>query len=323
MSSPVPSQKMEGLHEEIKSSSESGSAVPDWETIHEQIDCPLCHYNLRGLTRPTCPECGYTFQWKEVLDPRLRKHPYLFEHHPERNVGSFCRTVIGGLNPFSFWEKLNPTQAVDTRRLTVYRWICKGIVSLPLMVAAVWLLMLSVNWKVNDWPRWRLPWVIDAFDANPTSILAIVIEPMLWARLYVLVMIFTLCFLILPELSSSALLIYRASMRQAKIDRRHVDRCVAYSYDFVIWPVSGILLLAGLALYWPFRSTSWQIGVLAWSLLLLLPGVWLIMSIRLAIAYRKYLRMRHAVTAVLAAQLIVLLILAIALHYISNLLGQI
>ena len=34
----------------------------DWSTITENIECPLCLYNLRGLTEPRCPECGYQFQ---------------------------------------------------------------------------------------------------------------------------------------------------------------------------------------------------------------------------------------------------------------------
>ncbi len=34
--------------------------------------CPLCDYNLRGLSRPTCPECGQELK----LDVRLAE-PYL------------------------------------------------------------------------------------------------------------------------------------------------------------------------------------------------------------------------------------------------------
>lgn len=34
---------------------------PDWATLHEDVRCPLCDYDLRGLTEPRCPECGYRF----------------------------------------------------------------------------------------------------------------------------------------------------------------------------------------------------------------------------------------------------------------------
>ena len=58
------------------------AAGPDWDHQTEDIFCPLCEYNLRGLIEPRCLECGYRFEWPDLLDPRRRLHPYLFEHHP-------------------------------------------------------------------------------------------------------------------------------------------------------------------------------------------------------------------------------------------------
>lgn len=46
---------------------EANSAVPDWSTIGREIHCPLCEYNLRGLSEPRCPECGYQFEWAECF----------------------------------------------------------------------------------------------------------------------------------------------------------------------------------------------------------------------------------------------------------------
>ena len=91
----------------------SGAAVgpvwrPDWSAIHEDVLCPLCDYNLRTLVEPRCPECGYTFEWRDLLDPARRVHPYLFEHHPRRNAWSFVRTAVNGLSPLSFWSSLRP-----------------------------------------------------------------------------------------------------------------------------------------------------------------------------------------------------------------------
>src|SRR5437867_9803555 len=88
----------------------------------EDVRCPLCDYNLRGLSEPRCPECGYQFVWDEVLDPARRKHPYLFEHHPEANVASFFRTLLGGLRPRRFWSSLLPVQPSRPRRLLMY-WV--------------------------------------------------------------------------------------------------------------------------------------------------------------------------------------------------------
>ena len=56
--------------------------APDWMQVEHAVLCPLCEYELRGLVDPRCPECGYRFNWPELLDPTLRRHEYLFEHHP-------------------------------------------------------------------------------------------------------------------------------------------------------------------------------------------------------------------------------------------------
>lgn len=86
----------------------------------DEVLCPLCEYNLRGLTDARCPECGAKFDWEELRDPSRRLHPYLFEHHPERNIRSFWRTLIGGLRPRQFWTTLYPTQPSRLRRLFLY-----------------------------------------------------------------------------------------------------------------------------------------------------------------------------------------------------------
>src|SRR5687767_7734312 len=75
------------------------AATLDAAAQGEDLLCPLCDYNLRGLIEPRCPECGYRFEWAQLRDQKLQFHPYLFEHHPKRNVWSFCRTLVGGLRP--------------------------------------------------------------------------------------------------------------------------------------------------------------------------------------------------------------------------------
>src|SRR5438045_1019932 len=103
------------------------AAPPDWSTIQETIRCPLCRYDLRGLIEPRCPECGYRFDWSVLLEPARREHPYLFEHHPEKNLGSFARTLIGHLRPSRFWESIQPHQAANVRRLVRYWTLVAGL----------------------------------------------------------------------------------------------------------------------------------------------------------------------------------------------------
>src|ERR1051325_5439857 len=104
--------------------SESPTTTIDWSTITTTVECPVCLYNLRGLNEPRCPECGFAFEWPELLDPQHQRHPYLFEHHPERNFWSFRRTLIGGLRSRNFWMMLKPTHTVNVRRLLIYWILC-------------------------------------------------------------------------------------------------------------------------------------------------------------------------------------------------------
>ncbi len=39
---------------------------PDEGGLNEDVPCPKCQYNLRGLTVPRCPECGFEFTWADV-----------------------------------------------------------------------------------------------------------------------------------------------------------------------------------------------------------------------------------------------------------------
>jgi len=93
---------------------------PDWSSIIDEIHCPLCEYNLRGLSEPRCPECGYRFAWAEVLDPSRRNHSFLFEHHPRTWYTSFWKTLWAGWRPRLFWTTLHPTQRSYPYRLAVY-----------------------------------------------------------------------------------------------------------------------------------------------------------------------------------------------------------
>src|SRR5688500_14877048 len=98
----------------------SASEAPDWHNFERQILCPLCDYDLRGLSELRCPECGYRFEWAKLLDPAAQRHPYLFEHHPRRNIWSFGKTLIGGFRPRRFWSTLTPAQPSRPRRLILY-----------------------------------------------------------------------------------------------------------------------------------------------------------------------------------------------------------
>ena len=49
------------------------SPTPEPQVIDEDLPCPKCRYNLRGLTVPRCPECGFQFEWTDVPELRTRE----------------------------------------------------------------------------------------------------------------------------------------------------------------------------------------------------------------------------------------------------------
>src|SRR5215213_8582731 len=113
------------------------STSPDWSTLSKDVVCPLCDYNLRGLSDTRCPECGYSFIWEEVLNPEILRHPYLFEHNPRRNIRSFFATLFNGLRPKRFWSSLRATHQPRPRRLVLYVFFCASLLLvLPILAIA-------------------------------------------------------------------------------------------------------------------------------------------------------------------------------------------
>jgi hypothetical protein len=51
---------------------DDASYLIDWLSARD-AQCPLCQYNLRGLTRPVCPECGNHLRLTvSLVDPYLK-----------------------------------------------------------------------------------------------------------------------------------------------------------------------------------------------------------------------------------------------------------
>jgi hypothetical protein len=260
--------------------------LPNWATQQEEVHCPLCDYNLRGLSEPRCPECGYRFAWRELLDPALRQlHPYLFEVGRDRVV-RFWKTLSAGMRPATFWRSIHPALNVSVGRLLVY-WM---LVSLPYVVAAV--ICALRCYYVARLPFWSTYW------------------GRIGALGYVAVYAY-------PAVLMLTLLIFQASMWKARIRQRHILRCIVYSCD-VLLPL-GLLLLVNELLgalaprfAWQYVAVFSPIRVVL-SLPLLALGLWIGVSTwRIARAYRYYPRFDHPFATVALSQVIVILLYVIA-----------
>lgn len=327
------------------------AVTPNWTELADEIGCPLCDYNLRGLQEPRCPECGHAFNWRDLLDPRRRVHPYLFEHHPERNLWSFGRTLFGGLRPGSFWETLHPMQPSSPWRLVLY--VLAGVILSALCaVGSVFTYFLAIQLKyISNWND-----VLDHVDWASSQLLdfdnyIVFLMPFAWALLTFL-----------------SFMIFGTSMQLARVRTVHVVRTVVYAFDAVVvlWMatlgvnlirvLAAILIKADLIGWLSAVSFIWGGALIAWGILVvfrtesqrarwesraivvlgavivvfaaadcelwisggstrgsgplaisLCPFFWLLITIRLTYAFRRYLRFPHAVAVILTSQVITVL----------------
>ena len=297
-------------------------SAPDWSATTEPVRCPLCDYDLRGLVEPRCPECGYRFTWREVVDDVLHRHRYLFEHHPRRNVWSFVRTMLGGLRPARFWSSLKPGQPLRPGRLVLY-WLISASL-LPLGYAAAFSRTAAahapeyrqkraaaIRYATRMRPGQPLPEYVDEMFPAPLSLGYVrTIYRHEYRYHFGRHLRVALLYVLWPWLTLAVLLIFVASMRRAKVRTIHVLRCVLYCCDTGLWLGTAAVLAA------PWLMRELDLGrylgyrVESLAVLLLAP----VTAWRLSAAYRHYLRFDHPTATAAASQVVVTLAVWVFLY---------
>jgi hypothetical protein len=259
---------------------------PDWTRADlPELVCPLCEYNLRGLTEPRCPECGFAFQWAELIQGQRDKHPYLFEHYPKLNIWSFFKTYTSDWAAQHFWEELNPAQRVRPGRLILF-WM---ISIFPLVGTFLWTFGLSI-WLHSG----RYAAVFGNFQ-NIQSVARYICFAASNSFQYRPFNIDILMVLIWPILTLLCLLVFVQSMHRAKIRKRHLLRVVIYGCDFSLM-MTAILIMES--------DARWDSG---WPMVIALICA-AISQYRLYFAYSRYLRFDHPFLTVLSSQIMVFMV---------------
>jgi hypothetical protein len=299
---------------------------PDWNIHTQDLLCPLCGYNLRGLTVARCPECGFAFTWQELIEAEKNKHLYLFEHGTGGNIKSFWKTYW---RTWRFWNDLNPAQPVRFLRLMIYWVITCSIIAAFLALPKVNQIyqtahmnmayrsssagspsrfygrltpaQISRTWPVpSEWVFWQQALTPNGFRYSFASRAQLRLTDCSFGWL-----VFLVCW---PWTTLISLLIFRLSMRQAKIRTVHLVRTLVYSCDF------GLLLTIAFAVTYyadPRLPNGWT---LLWG-----AGVCAaITTYRLTIAFQKYLRVHRPLATVLASQAISFLIVFVVLAPIAD-----
>ncbi len=272
---------------------------PDWSAVEFHPQCPLCEYDLFGLSAPRCPECGYAFDWADVLDPRAAEHPYLFEYHPERNVRSYFQTAWHALLPVRFWKPLHPSHPPQLRRLVLYR----------ITGAAIYLICIMIQCFVET--ALISSFYLSSFNSFDNMMSAFRRAQFIYASRPGAFTIDVVVYGLLPLAASwvmlGALCVFRISMKRARIRTAHVVRCVVYSVDPSGWSATAILVtFSHLVLMAISRPTWWSDTYSP----MLICG-WISFNFyRLYEAYKQYLRFERSFATILAASIIVFLVYA-------------
>ncbi len=296
--------------------------------VGHELLCPLCGYNLRGLSTCRCPECGFAFTWRELLEAEKNRQNYLFEYGRGRNFKTFWKTYWRTCRPRRFWTDVNPAVPVRLVRLVLYWVISVGITAACMCGTFA---KLAVRMAiVNHEDRVSYATSPQAGGLGPyprlTTAQINAIDPMPW-QWFFWQRVFTdpggrsndgpnvpsgiewaMLLASWPWLTLICLYIFRISMRQAKIRMVHLLRAVVYCTDF------GLLFsMVFLILY--FAGTTLSDGSLCLCSALLCSAI---TTYRLTIAFRKYLRVHLPFATVLASQIIAVLAVFVLLVQIAD-----
>ncbi len=312
---------------------------PDGSTHGADLTCPLCDYNLRGLTEPRCPECGFAFTWAELLDAKRDRHPWLFEHAVRgRRRRAFLSTYFRNCVPRRFWREVTPANPVRRARLIKY-WIVttlllSGVIIGPLLVQAGRLAIDVQQQRARFIPipgrpgQLRNTWPSN-YGLNYTTAAIRAAAPPVWSRTFALrvadaylsrtggafvaVVVVTAAW---PWLTVATLMVFQASMRRAKTNSDHVLRAAIYGCDFGL--LVTVLAIAAFSTMDDRGNTipTKQVVELAAMLAVLTAMACVaITTYRLTIAYGRYLRFHLPLATVLASQVIAFLaLLAVAVN---------
>lgn len=275
----------------------------------DDLRCPLCEYNLRGLAEPRCPECGYRFDWDEIRRLARERREFLFEHHDRRLIRAFVHTALLSALPRRFWRRLQPAVPYSKPMLWRYASVVAVVAVLPLIVL-VFRHLRSIRpytnlrvWRSvehlfgdNTMASLLIGWPIaQTAGSLDTAVVRSLLPALLW-----------------PAATYVVLNVFQISMARARIKPVHVLRCVTYSADALFWTgllVTVVLIVASAPIAQGVESNGIAALIAIGAYLLTIP----VFVYRLMLAYRLYLQFDHPRTTVLTAQFIVALAAVIVL----------
>lgn len=99
--------------------------------VSDELRCPLCDYDLRGLAEHRCPECGHAFDPEQLRQAKLDAPAWFFEHARRRRLRAFVATAGRTCRPLKFWTDVKPATRPVLRRLVLWTiaWLLIGVLA--------------------------------------------------------------------------------------------------------------------------------------------------------------------------------------------------
>ncbi len=262
----------------------------------ERLTCLHCDYHLYGLRETRCPECGRAFSWERVLDDYHRRRKPLFEYHwRKRPVRSFVKSWWLAMRPWKLWRLIeihDPPARDGINMLLLLSALLFALAPVAVAYAGGWAIdaiegLAALGPRGWSWlggtTRFYYGLYLGPWDLRSGGV------GNYWLRTIVPLVCWSAGTL-------GALLLLRQSMGLCKVRNSHVVR----AWTYALLPVmSGPALFCIFAFVWDASVIWWRPGG-SWTFrmnILLLQGfglflmLWPLLS--LAIAYRRYIKMKH------------------------------
>jgi hypothetical protein len=238
--------------------------------------------------------------------------------------------MLGGLRPRRFWSSLKPSQPSRPRRLVLYWVLAAALMPVAYGAGVMWTAVRYAN--THEAIRKSELMSVTQYFARYGSVpgagvdIPVTAGPQQWLDLH-LPPVGTVGYLrhvfensyragldddiesavivvAWPWLTLATLMIFRASMRRAKVNSVHVLRCTLYCCDATAWLGMVAVFVVPPAVAWLDlgRYTAYRDAVVAAPLFALVIG-W-----RLSAAYKHYLQFHRPAATAFAAQAIVLMV---------------
>lgn len=233
--------------------------------------CPRCSYDQSGAVaawtdscpiRGTCPECGLTFDWRDVFHPYRDRVRGFVEHTRGFSSSLWAVPPTAWLvaRPWKFWERVQMHMRPRLGRavlavclILVTVWFAKGAIGMPWLVAeAIYRQQGTfrgyVNWGLDDAAidMWGRPlFHSNGWTSGAGGALHLYWAPAEWLIVFVPLLISTplwlFGFTLLPD-----------SLRACRIRPAHLNRAFMYSWSWLAIPLlpwlvqSAMLALHGM-----------------------------------------------------------------------------